>query len=266
MELVVERKRRNKRLVSCADRVRIAARACTATRGNRAGSARVSGARSGNANRAQLGRRDGERGDGVVVFHRLARAMRPVRRFRRTRDPRDGEARARAARRAGRSRRRVRSARSLLRGVEERWTALESATDGRPPCRGRSPRARGGHLGEQVVSGSRHGLAKRRGSDTGGASPDPRASRAPGGPRGRELETDRGCGRGEERRVRLGTLAGGDRQGGRRGPDLDRARGASIVIIIIITTRNAPVQRNESIVIVFSLARPRLGRSFRSAR
>jgi hypothetical protein len=34
----------------------------------------------------------------------------------------------------------------------------------------------------------------------------------------------------------------------------------------IITTRNAPVQRNESIVIVFSLARPRLGRSFRSAR
>ena len=95
VELVVERKRRNKRLVSCADRVRIAARACTATRGNRAGSARVSGARSGNANRAQLGRRDGERGDGVVVFHRLARAMRRVRRFRRTRNPRDGEARAR---------------------------------------------------------------------------------------------------------------------------------------------------------------------------
>ena len=115
---------------------------------------------------------------------------------------------------------------------------LESAKDGRPPRRRRSPRARGGHLGEQVVSGSRHGLAKRRGSDTGGASPEPRASRAPGGPRGRQLETDRGCGRGEERRVRLGTLAVGDRQGGRRGPDLDRARGASI--IIIVTTRNAP--------------------------
>ena len=201
VELVVERKRRNKRLVSCADRVRIAARACTATRGNRAGSARVSGECSENATRAHIGRRDGERGDGRVAFHRLARGMRWVRHFRRTPTPCDGEARARAARRARRSRRVVRRARGILRGVEEWWVGLASAKDGRPPPRRRSPRARRGRLGQRAGSRPRRELAKRRGPDVGGASPNPRASRASGGPRGRWQETEPGRGRRERRRV-----------------------------------------------------------------